>query len=140
MFKNMTAKFNDSGAKGLLLKTLYLYKGVDILLEMNNYSIINEDVINSNFINKYSDNNLNRYSQFISNSQQNNNDLFDNNTYLIELDTNNLKSNTPKYSFCSSIDKNFPKSDSNLYEIHDSLRGKIHFFIFNKFKYLSLIE
>jgi condensin complex subunit 2 len=35
LFKNMTARFNETGARGLLLKTLQLDNNIDILLETN---------------------------------------------------------------------------------------------------------
>ena len=40
LFKNMTSKFNDSGARGLLLKSLPLDQNLDILLESANANII----------------------------------------------------------------------------------------------------
>lgn len=69
LFKNMTARFNQSGARGLLLKSLPIDINMNILLEsIDNKNIKQNEKLNENVLNIYKGNQQLLFLDFINNT------------------------------------------------------------------------
>ena len=114
LFKAMTAKFNESGARGLLLNTLPLDGNLDILLESkkcenNNNNLNNNNNNNNNNLNNNNNNNEN------NNNNNNNNDINNNNDNNINNNNDNNNDNNINYKY-SNLYKNQIKKINNISE------------------------
>lgn len=112
MFMNMTAKFNDSGAKALLLQNLPLDSVLDIHLEIKS----NEKNINRN--KQKDDKSLNKSKC---------SDDFSETTYNVNSLSENLRSITTKSSSNTNSEKSLPKLNFKDSSIKNIIKGKFFF-------------